>query len=177
MTPPAITQIQTSRLQLVAINREILDIEKASRIRFSRFLQAEVPEAWPPPSLIPLKPWLREQLLLNTDKIGWYLWYGILRRPLTNILILSCGFMEPPDAQGGVEIGYALLERWRGQGLATEAAKALMHWAFNHPEIHFLRARVARGNLASARILENCGFERIASDPLKPAINRYICYR
>ncbi|MDY0163808.1 GNAT family N-acetyltransferase [Desulfobotulus sp.] len=170
-------QIETPRLRLVAVSPQLLEAETQRYTVLSTMLDAEIPEGWPPPSLIPLKPWFREQIFLHPEKTGWFLWYGILRRALSDVLILSTGFLEPPDIQGGVEIGYALMDPWRGQGLATEAALALVDWAFLHPEVRFIRARIARGNLASGRILKRCGFEHTDPDPLKPAIDRYIRYR
>ena len=58
----------------------------------------------------------------------------------------------------GVSIGYALAHRLSGQGLATEAVRALC------PQAHAMNARVfARvdpENIASIRVLEKCGFRR-----------------
>nr|WP_303649990.1 GNAT family N-acetyltransferase [Desulfobotulus pelophilus] len=173
----SLLSIHTPRMRLVALTPELMKAEKTSSAQLSRLLNAEIPEGWPPASLIPLQPWFLKQIHLHPEKVGWYLWHGLFQRPYLDILVISCGFMEPPDAHGGVEIGYATLPQWQSHGFASEAVPALMNWAFSHPDVSHIRARTARGNLASAHILEKCGFEQTFSDPMKPAIDRYICYR
>ncbi|TWI63965.1 RimJ/RimL family protein N-acetyltransferase [Desulfobotulus alkaliphilus] len=177
MSAIAAPTIQTLRMRLIPVSPRLLEAENLSFKKLSRLLNAEIPERWPPASLLPMKNWFQERITGHPHKTGWFLWYGILERIQTDILVMSCGFMDPPDVQGGVELGYALLQPWQGKGLASEAAQALLAWAFSHPEVTHVRAHTARGNLASSRILEKCGFIRLETDPTKPAIDRFICYR
>lgn len=163
-------------MRLIPVCPILLEAENLSFKKLSRLLNAEIPEKWPPASLFPLKHWFQEKITSHPDKTGWFLWYGILERIQTDILIMSCGFMEPPDINGGVELGYALLQPWQEKGLASEAVQALLDWAFSHPHVTHVRAHTARGNLASSRILEKCGFIKLAPEAMKPAIDRYICH-
>lgn len=50
--------------------------------------------------------------------------------------------------------------RW-GLGLATEVAEALVDWHLAHAAAVPLRAIVALGNDASARVLEKVGFDEV----------------
>lgn len=49
--------------------------------------------------------------------------------------------------------------RW-GLGYATEAARALLQWAFNTLEVNRVQAETDTRNAASARVLEKLGFAR-----------------
>ena len=56
------------------------------------------------------------------------------------------------------EIGYGILEEYRGQGFATEAVKQALKWAFRHPEVKAVEAEADSDNAASQRVLMKCGF-------------------
>jgi RimJ/RimL family protein N-acetyltransferase len=59
--------------------------------------------------------------------------------------------------QHKAEIGYLVARpQWR-QGYASEAAQALVDWAFAHPQIIRVWATCDAENLASARVLEKVG--------------------
>ncbi|MDB2385973.1 GNAT family N-acetyltransferase [Shewanella sp.] len=61
-------------------------------------------------------------------------------------------------ALGQLEVGYMLHPETHGHGYATEALCALIDWVCiaHHP--HKLIAHCAEHNLASAKVLEKCGF-------------------
>jgi RimJ/RimL family protein N-acetyltransferase len=68
--------------------------------------------------------------------------------------------LKPSAEDGTPELGYGLASAWRGQGLATEAAQAVVAWAAHHgPPGHPLVARCDPRNLASAAILRRVGFK------------------
>lgn len=58
-----------------------------------------------------------------------------------------------------VEIGYGILREYEGQGYTTEAAKAVIEWAFANPDVYFVEAETAPDNVASKRILEKLEFK------------------
>jgi ribosomal-protein-alanine N-acetyltransferase len=59
-----------------------------------------------------------------------------------------------------VEIGYALGIEHRGQGYATEAAKALIEYCFSEIKLHRVQAIASSGNPASWRVVERLGMKR-----------------
>jgi RimJ/RimL family protein N-acetyltransferase len=61
-----------------------------------------------------------------------------------------------------MEIGYALAVEYRGQGLATEAAEALVSYGFDTLELHRISARTGRHNTRSWRLMERLGMRREA---------------
>jgi ribosomal-protein-alanine N-acetyltransferase len=71
----------------------------------------------------------------------------------------SCGYKGPPDENGVVEIAYAVDDAQQGRGYATEAAQALVRFAFQHAGVKIVRAHTLPTRNASTRILEKCGFE------------------
>lgn len=58
---------------------------------------------------------------------------------------------------GVTEIGYGLLEEYRGKGYATEAVKAAVQWAFGHGA-SVIEAEAEPDNISSQRVLQKCGF-------------------
>jgi [ribosomal protein S5]-alanine N-acetyltransferase len=56
------------------------------------------------------------------------------------------------------ELGYSLLEAYRGQGYATEAVQALIDAAFSHANLRQLRAYCLPENERSRALLSRLGF-------------------
>ena len=56
-------------------------------------------------------------------------------------------------------IGYTLAPQHHGQGYAVEAVAAVIDWLFRRKRVHRVMATIDPRNLASARVLERCGFE------------------
>ena len=66
-------------------------------------------------------------------------------------------------APGGVELGYAIGERFRRQGYAKEAALTLMRWAFEtHHQRSFVLS-IAPDNVASLAMARSLGFQEVGS--------------
>jgi len=63
---------------------------------------------------------------------------------------------------GYVEVGYVFTQHGRGHGLATEAAGAIVDFAFARYDAHRVGARLDARNDRSARVLERLGFRREA---------------
>ncbi|MFE6647624.1 GNAT family N-acetyltransferase [Nocardioides sp. NPDC057772] len=55
-------------------------------------------------------------------------------------------------------LGYCLGEEAWGHGFATEAAEALLTWAFDTSDLNRVQAEADTRNAASARVLEKLGF-------------------
>lgn len=64
-----------------------------------------------------------------------------------------------PDFRSA-SLGYCLGESAWGHGYATEAAAALLRWAFDTLDLNRVQAEVDTRNVASARVLEKLGFVR-----------------
>jgi len=59
-------------------------------------------------------------------------------------------------------IGWSLSPAYRGRGLATEAALAVLGFVFDHLSVHRVHARTGRANASSWRLMERLGMRREA---------------
>lgn len=73
-------------------------------------------------------------------------------------MIGDIDFKGPADHYA-VEIGYGIHPEYEGCGYTTEAAAALVEWAFSQEDIVFVEAETAPDNKASQRILEKLKFQ------------------
>jgi RimJ/RimL family protein N-acetyltransferase len=82
-------------------------------------------------------------------------------------VIGMCGFKGPPGADGAVEIAYGVVPDYRGQGYGTEAAQALVAYAFGTGRVRLVRAHTLPEGNASTRVLTKCGFRHVgeSTDP------------
>ena len=102
--------------------------------------------------------WLAQ--LDRPDVDVWTLGFAIILRG-SNTDIGTCGFKGPPGPEGIVEIAYGLTPDQEGRGFATEAASALVTYAFNDNSVRLVRAHTFAADNASARVLTKCGFTRL----------------
>ncbi len=66
-----------------------------------------------------------------------------------------------PFARDAVEFGYAVLEPYRRQGYATEAASGLMSWAEARHGVRRFVATVAPDNLPSLAVVKKLSFRKV----------------
>ena len=110
---------------------------------------------------------LRAELKLAADAherpLGRFGTYQVVRRADGHV-IGDVGFMGPPDAIGAVNVGCAITDDARGQGYATEALAAVLEWARGQTGLTCVLADTTRSNLASQRLLERVGLNRVGED-------------
>jgi RimJ/RimL family protein N-acetyltransferase len=84
-----------------------------------------------------------------------------------DIIIGTCAFTAPPDAEGIVEIAYFTFPPFEGRGYATAMAAALVELAEAATAIRKVRAHTLPERNASTRVLQKLGFDQIgeAADP------------
>ena len=132
------------------IEAKRLKIYPAAREQMEAFIAAETDAE--------LKKAYTEMLegcIQHPDQREWYAMWMIELRDGTHIGDLC---FKGLDAKAMTEIGYGILEEYQGQGYATEAVGAAVHWALQQPGMKRLEAETAPDNLASQRVLEKCGF-------------------
>jgi RimJ/RimL family protein N-acetyltransferase len=91
--------------------------------------------------------------------LGPFFAYVIIRTA-DGMAIGDAGFHGGPDDAGDVEIGYALVPKARGFGLASEAVRLLVYWAAAQSGVRGVFALVNPGNARSERLLERLNFKR-----------------
>ena len=86
--------------------------------------------------------------------------YGLLAAELkdTGEIVGRIGFLETEiDATGDAELHYHLAPTAWGNGLATEAARAVLEWGFEQGRLDRVVAVIHPENVASRRVAEKCG--------------------
>ena len=81
----------------------------------------------------------------------------------SRLVIGSAGFKGPPDSTGTVEIAYGIVPSFQGQGYATEAAAALVEFAFADGQVRTVRAHTLPEANASTHVLRKNGFTHIGT--------------
>src|SRR5215213_3248561 len=71
-----------------------------------------------------------------------------------------CGLTRWNPTYRSASLGYCLDDVAWGHGYATEAARALLQWAFETLDLNRVQAETDTRNAASARVLEKLGFVR-----------------
>jgi ribosomal-protein-alanine N-acetyltransferase len=69
-----------------------------------------------------------------------------------------CSLTRWDPGNRSAAIGFCYAEDAWGHGYATEAARALLQWAFDTMDLNRVQAEVDTRNAASARVLEKLGF-------------------
>ena len=132
--------LETDRLKLYAASQEMME----------SFIEAQIADV--------LKAAYTEMLngcLVHPDQWDWYAIWMIELKDGTHIGELC---FKGLSADGTAEIGYGISEGYQNNGYATEAVKAVLEWAFSHPEVAAVEAETDSDNTASKRVLEKCGF-------------------
>lgn len=102
--------------------------------------------------------WIPQTAKFPLDYYWYTNWEIILKS--SSCSVGGIGLAGLPDNEGTTEIGYALDEKFRGQGIATEAVQAISEWAFLDSGLHILRAETPVDNAGSQRVLEKNKFQK-----------------
>jgi len=89
----------------------------------------------------------------------------------TGKFIGRCGLLPwTIDGQQEVEVAYTIAQEYWGQGLATEAAQAILNYGFEKLNLSRLISVIDSENIASQRVAAKIGmtFEREARDEMGP---------
>lgn len=150
-------RLSTERLDLTACTPAIVmaDLER-DRATLAELLDARVPEQWPPDlwsegALRHLLGWMAT----DPGATGWGAWYAVRRDDA--LLVGAVGLKGRPK-DGTAEIGYTLVAEAQGRGYATEAARALVDFAFSHAEVRRVCAQTLPHHTPSIRVMERLGF-------------------
>ncbi|MES2732095.1 MAG: GNAT family N-acetyltransferase [Bacteroidota bacterium] len=154
-------EIPTERLRLIPLNLTHLQLLKQSRalmeqhlqlnlsdMRMEAEVQSEMDEA--------LETWITHVGVNEMNYLWFTNWEVVLKQE--NVSIGGIGFVGMPDDNGAVLLGYGIDCRHRGNGYATECARRLIEWAFEHPKTRKIIAETVMQNGASQKVLLHNGF-------------------
>jgi [ribosomal protein S5]-alanine N-acetyltransferase len=113
-------------------------------------------EAMDPDDRAQVSPdWLEQ--MRNAPPSPWTHSFSMVERT-SDEAVGSCGYKGAPDADGVVEIAYAVNTDCRGRGFAKEAASALVDYA-RTAGARIVRAHTLPARGASTSVLAACRFE------------------
>jgi ribosomal-protein-alanine N-acetyltransferase len=167
--------LRTARLDLVPGTTALLEGDLASPALLGEVLGAQVPPGWPPGEhdREAVEFFLARTREAGDAAAGWYAWYIVWRAVADEPAALagSIGYFGPPR-DGVVEIGYSVVECFRGRGIATEAIAAITARALAVPGVERVIAHTAEGNAPSRGALRRAGFHD-AGPGAEPGMRRF----
>jgi RimJ/RimL family protein N-acetyltransferase len=90
-------------------------------------------------------------------------WMNLMMELKSEGKVIGCvGIGVTNKEQGQASIGWMLSCRFQGQGIATEAAQALLDLGFGSMGLHRIFARTGKANTRSWRLMERLGMRREA---------------
>jgi RimJ/RimL family protein N-acetyltransferase/uncharacterized damage-inducible protein DinB len=162
--------LQTSRLRLIPATTDLIRADLAGPAALGAALGHETPSGWPPQYYdAPAMEATLAQLEKDPVGIGWALHYIV---GPDGRLAGIVGYKGRPGPDGTVEIGYSVMEEYQRQGIAAEAAGALVARAFGAPEVRRVIAETLPALLPSIRVLEKNGF-RLIGEGSTPGVIRF----
>jgi [ribosomal protein S5]-alanine N-acetyltransferase len=92
--------------------------------------------------------------------------FGIFTATLPELLIgtITLAAVEREFFQNG-RLGYSIDQQFCNRGVMTESLRSVMQFAFEKQGLHRLEASIMPHNIASRRVLEKCGFQKIGFSP------------
>jgi [ribosomal protein S5]-alanine N-acetyltransferase len=152
MSAPTVHIVQLSPEALAALAEG--DVETATALSGVRLSPWQVSER-------ELHTWQRRatQVVDTPADLGWVT--GVILDDETGAAVGKAGFHEAPDAEGLVEVGYAVDPAYRRQGYARAALAALLERASAEPAVTTVRASVAPDNEPSRRLVLTAGFVEV----------------
>lgn len=154
-------ELFSDSVRLVPTTVELLDYEERSGADLARELGVASPPAWPPDFNGPeTRAWFRDRLRSHPENVGWYSWYVISTIDGIPTLAGIAGYKGPPDPEGKVEIGYAVVPELQRLGIASSAVKALCEHAFGRGTKTII-AHTLPALTASQAVLQKPGSERL----------------
>ena len=151
-------ELRTPRLVLIAITPAMLNSEKLADQKLGDLIGCAIPSNWPPIHWEPHVLYvLLEQYERHPEQISWHRYVALLTGDGTRTLIGTIGAFWRETSPMECEIGYSILPPHEGQGLATEAAQALIQLIRTNPRIKSVIAHTFPELAGSIRVMEKCG--------------------
>lgn len=148
--------IQTANLKLIPCELSYFEALLNDPQQLAHMLNLSIAENWVAfPDAIPRG---YEYLRSHTDALGW--WMYLFTHVADKTLIGLGGFKGKPDEAGMVEIGYSIAPAYQNRGLATEAARGLVTYAFSHPQVKAVDAHTLAAINPSTKVLQKIGMKK-----------------
>jgi ribosomal-protein-alanine N-acetyltransferase len=166
--------LTAERLALLALDRDLAELQAGSRTAFFNAIAVMHEPLWPP---APFEPgafeWAAKNLAHDPEGQGWYGWALLAndgeRAPPR--LVGIAALIGRPDEEGDVELAFGLLPDFRGRGYASETIRTLVSWGFANGARRVI-VHLDAEDIAAARTLEKSGFADTREPPY-PGVARW----
>lgn len=152
-------ELRTPRLALIAITPDCLHSEQIADQKLGALIGCAVPSDWPP---IHWEPNVLDTLLRHYERcpeqIHWHRYVALVNNDGARTLIGMAGAFWRETSPTECEIGYSILPPYERQGLATEAAQALIQLIREDSRIKSVVAHTFPELAGSIRVMQKCGF-------------------
>jgi RimJ/RimL family protein N-acetyltransferase len=166
--------IQTERLTLFPLTLRQLEIGLTSISSFAADLNILIVEDLFTGTVEHAVRMKIEKMRKVTESLHPWLTYWLIRIDCENIGAGLVGFKGNPDKKGEVEIGYGINSIYQNRGYMSEAARAMIQWAFTHPECKAINAaNVKHDNYPSHKVLVKTGFQEVEEN--EEGISYQLC--
>jgi ribosomal-protein-alanine N-acetyltransferase len=102
-----------------------------------------------------------EEILELQEKNEAVFWV-ITKKENPGVMIGNIGYWRMVKEHFRAEVGYLLHPAHWQKGIMKEALNAVLEYAFTKTNLHSIEANINPGNMASAALLESCGFVKEA---------------
>lgn len=154
--------IRTPQLELVAATEAQLRAELEGREAFAAALGARVPDGWPPELYgehgTAAARWVLDRMAEQPLERRFFQYYFLLVEADEARTLVGVGGFKGAPVEGAVELGYEVLEQFRGRGFATEATAGMLSFAFAQPDVNLVAAQTLPHLAPSIGVLQRCGF-------------------
>ena len=155
LLPPASPRLEFRPLTLEALEALIAGdraaLEAETLARFPQPLSA-------PPAMEDALPVMRDGLRDDSESAVWGPFLIVAKQ--SGEAVGSAGFSSRPDPDQYRLFGYSVYPSFQGQGIASEAASALVAWALTQPGMRGVRATIPPWHVASQRVAAHAGLRR-----------------
>ena len=162
------------RLALLALDRELAQLQAGSRTAFFNAIAVMHEAIWPPaPFEAAALDWTARELTHDPDGQGWYGWALLANegeRAPPRIVGLAA-LIGRPDEDGDVELAFGLLPEFRGRGYGGETVRTLAAWALANGARRVI-VHLDAEDAHTARTLAKSGFADTGEPPY-PGVARW----
>ncbi|MCP5061797.1 MAG: GNAT family N-acetyltransferase [Ignavibacteriae bacterium] len=120
------------------------------------------------------KDYIQEKMLPQLKRLGFSN-YTLIRKS-NNVKIGVCGLYDREGIEG-IDIGFALLPEFEGNGFAFESANRLKEAALNDFNIKAINAITSKENIASQNLIEKLGLELVGETKLPDDDEELLLYK
>ena len=149
-------QIQTARLIL----RDYLPADWSELHEFSKDPEFSQYDAWGPNSEQDTKDFVARMIAEANLNPRYRFGFAVVNRT-SGKAIGTVGIRRECESSVVGSIGYSIHPHFQKQGLATEAAQALLEFGFKNLKLQVIWAGSDVLNPASYRVMEKCGMQRV----------------